>query len=333
MINEQFQQFFNGYGEIARQPYKASDTTKIITADIPESIREKLYLDDNYYIVYGSCGSGQWAEVIWVAILDKRISKSTQHGYYIVYLLSPAKAELYLSLAIGWTQFSEEFGNKLGKEKILSASLQLSNNLRNIPPDFKSGPIDLGAKGLLAKGYENGQIISKGYKLSSLPDEKAMLNDIRSLLGTYEELINIAGPNVIDILSIAPKPEENASIERTVANASLKSDTARALKDLINIAEAQPPEIRRAFVKKIVRNSKFASFVKERSKYICEVCGKKPFIQKNGKPYAEADHIIALGNKGLDHPDNMRCLCAQCHAIITHGSEEEIKKLPGGVRT
>lgn len=88
-----------------------------------------------------------------------------------------------------------------------------------------------------------------------------------------------------------------------------------------------PPERIEQVVYKIVRNPKIAQLIKEKQKYICEVCKRPPFIQKNGMPYAEADHIEPLGLGGLDNPDNMRCLCSQCHAIITHGSDEVIRQL------
>lgn len=89
----------------------------------------------------------------------------------------------------------------------------------------------------------------------------------------------------------------------------------------------QPSERVQRIISKIVRNRKIAQWVKERQKYICEVCKREPFIQTNGRPYAEADHIKPLGLDGLDTPGNIRCLCSQCHAVITHGSEETVKDL------
>lgn len=90
-----------------------------------------------------------------------------------------------------------------------------------------------------------------------------------------------------------------------------------------------PPARIEYVISKVVRNPKIASLIKERQGYTCEVCGRKPFVQRNGELYAEADHIKPLGGdyKGLDTPENMRCLCAQCHAVITYGSDDVIKDL------
>lgn len=80
---------------------------------------------------------------------------------------------------------------------------------------------------------------------------------------------------------------------------------------------------------KIIRNPRLAAYVKERAGFICQVCGRLPFLKSNGEKYAEADHIKPLGGNsfGSDSIDNLRCLCAQCHSIITYGSEEEINKI------
>ncbi len=117
--------------------------------------------------------------------------------------------------------------------------------------------------------------------------------------------------------------------KKEIAAASLREDTDESLEELIEKANEATPEVRTKLKKEIVRNKKFADFIKRRANFVCEICKQSPFIQKNGKPYAEADHITPLGGdtNGLDSPKNMRCLCAQCHAIVTHGAEEEIRKL------
>jgi hypothetical protein len=106
------------------------------------------------------------------------------------------------------------------------------------------------------------------------------------------------------------------------------TDVEHALKQY---SSSCPPDRAEQVVYRVVRNSKIARLIKESRDYVCEVCGREPFIQKNGKPYAEADHIRPLGGeyRGFDSPENMRCLCAQCHAVITHGSEQVIRELLG----
>ena len=115
------------------------------------------------------------------------------------------------------------------------------------------------------------------------------------------------------------------AVEKITHSANLTS-TKEALR---RYSATAPPERAAHVVHRLVRNPKIAQLIKEDKNYICEICEREPFIQKNHKPYAEADHIKPLGGdyKGLDTLENMRCLCAQCHAVITHGSDEVIREL------
>lgn len=119
---------------------------------------------------------------------------------------------------------------------------------------------------------------------------------------------------------------KNEEIASEIILADSIKDVTQALEVLSN---RLPPRRVEQVVRKVARNPKIAQLIKESKHYICEICGRKPFIKKNGQPYAEADHIQPLGGltRGLDTPENIRCLCAQCHAVITYGSEEAIMEL------
>lgn len=115
-----------------------------------------------------------------------------------------------------------------------------------------------------------------------------------------------------------------------IANEIILIDNLKEVNQALEGLSSQlPPQRIEQVVRKVARNLKIANLVKESKHYICEICGRRPFIQKNGQPYAEADHIRPLGGatRGLDTPENIRCLCAQCHAIITYGSDKVIIEL------
>lgn len=115
--------------------------------------------------------------------------------------------------------------------------------------------------------------------------------------------------------------------EKAINQLTLSDNIVDIKATLVNLITDKPPKIRTSIIKKAARNPKIARLYKQSKQYICELCGQMPFTQQNGEPYAEADHVKPLGWQGPDSPDNMRCLCAQCHAIVTHGSLEEIRKL------
>ncbi len=73
--------------------------------------------------------------------------------------------------------------------------------------------------------------------------------------------------------------------------------------------------------------------IKRHYHFVCQLCGiqirKKGW--KRGLPksieifflYADAHHFVPLGKDGLDHPNNILCVCPNCHRRL-HTAEYEI---------
>ena len=329
MIGAQLARFLTDHDVALATPFGKTPHTNIITEELPDKLRQLLPLNKEYR-VYGSCGTGNWAETPWVAVLDKSVTRSTTSGYYIVFLLDTSHKQVVLALGVGWTQFAERYPAAQAHEQIINYGQYLVARLAQIPAGFATGKIDLHAKGALTKGYEYSEIISKTYSYDKLADEAQIISDFKALVSLYSQLSSEVGDTLLNIdLTDLPTDSETALIDRKINAATLEPNTSKALAGLTDFAATLPPERKERVVRKIVRKPKFAEFIKERVGYVCEICGRKPFIQKNKKPYAEADHITSLGGGGLDHPDNMRCICAQCHAVVTHGSKDEIDNLLG----
>ena len=328
LLGSHIRDFALNFPTLRKNKYHSSETTRIVTKDIPSLIQNSLQLSNTKYRVYGSCGSGSWNEVPWIALLNRSITESTQNGYYVVFLFSADLRSLYLGLAVGWTQFSENFGGQLAKFEIQKTADYLSKKLHIQPSGFKAGPIDLKARNILGKGYELGQVFSKVYDIEHLAEDDVILNDVRNILESYDELIGMVGSSVLNItIDDSHETAEEELFRTRLAKLTLTDDIEASLKTAVDEAALKPVEIKTKLIHMISRNATFASLIKKRATYHCEICGRDPFIQRNGKPYAEADHVIPLGNKGTDHPDNMRCLCPLCHRIITFGSKEELDKL------
>ena len=327
-LTEMFTTVIDNYHDMTKMKFKSNDFTDIVTKLIPSKINSNLN-HTNKYLIKGSVGKGNWAETPWVAVLNTKVTETTRHGYYACYLIDPTKKTMYLSLSAGWTQFEENYPLGIAKKRIVEYCGYLSGQLPGKSPTFKSGPISLSASKSLSTGYELGQILSKQYLLDDMDDELLMA-DLKEALRAYEELIGLAGSEIQNIsyekVLLNEKIEQE---DKDINIVSLEENALKAIASLRELLSTKPPAKKPVFLKKAIRNLKIARLIKESKAYICEICGTVPFNQKNGKPYAEADHIIPLGGKtnGLDSPDNMRCLCAQCHAIITHGSDEELRKL------
>jgi len=86
------------------------------------------------------------------------------------------------------------------------------------------------------------------------------------------------------------------------------------------------------------RDQKLAKEIIEISGYKCQyalLTNKKHqmFKASDGKPYAEAHHLIPMKAskdffpRNLDRASNLVCLCPNCHAILHHGSKQEKREI------
>lgn len=95
-----------------------------------------------------------------------------------------------------------------------------------------------------------------------------------------------------------------------------------ALKEELAKAGNLTPEQETALVKRFRRCQKLARKVKDLYGGKCQVCEFTFKKQASGKPYAEAAHLVALGDGGADSLQNLLCLCPNHHKMLDHGSLE-----------
>lgn len=311
--------FIGNYQKEKLQKYTSSAFTKIITADIPKLLSS--YLKTDTLTVNGSVGQGGWSEIPWVAIMDSRITKTTREGFYVVLLMDAHSRSLVLALQYGWTAFKEKYGTTEGRAILRGLTGQVRASLPRLPAAYKLKEPDLeGMKGALAKGYVWGTIVYKEFDTNEGFSESELLNSIDQMLDLYEELV-LRHQNADGAINEA----NTLSTEKQIKE---KSEEGK-LDEVNALINAQAPEVKERLLKYAVRCKSFAEEVKRRANYICEICHRPPFKTKGGGLYAEADHIQPLNAQGVDHPLNMRCLCAQCHAVITYGADEEVSRLIG----
>jgi len=308
-------------------PFGQQRSNELLSRDLKSSIVELCNIDESKYKVYGSAGTGNWSEIPWLAILDKEISATTRKGYYVVLLFDKEIRNLFICLSVGWTQFEEEYGTKDGRIQSNALCKHYANLLKNNGSDFDHGNVPLNAINNLGKGYEAGSILFKKHAIKDLVNSE-LRRDLDEVMGVYRVLRGLVGDSILNIEVDAEKYDDQIhDFKKEIAKSTFKPISDDSIEKLILEAEANPPAIKEKLIKQIPRNRKYSLYIKQKSNFICSVCNRKPFIQKNGQPYAEADHVNPLGLRGDDSPKNMRCLCAQCHAVITYGSDEEVRGL------
>lgn len=83
------------------------------------------------------------------------------------------------------------------------------------------------------------------------------------------------------------------------------------------VADSNKSTARRQVYK---RSEQVKRYVLARANGHCELCKlPAPFRKKDGSPYLEPHHINRLSDGGLDHPDHMAALCANCHREVHFG--------------
>lgn len=79
------------------------------------------------------------------------------------------------------------------------------------------------------------------------------------------------------------------------------------------------PGRRSSTVQRVVRSSAVAEHVKDLHDHTCQFCGLRLTVR--GRGYSEAAHIRPLGrpHDGPDVPENILCLCPNCHVLFDFG--------------
>lgn len=164
--------------------FTGSEVGDMVKNQIPKKL-EELLIDDNFY-TKGSIGNGQFASVPWIAIMDKRITKSTTKGIYIVFLFSEDGEKVYLTLNQGVTYFDEK---KYNRSLVKEASKKIYEALQN--PKSQPVMIELNSSTKLGQGYEKTTISGYEYSVNNIPSESRIVSDLGNLIKDYRQLVDL----------------------------------------------------------------------------------------------------------------------------------------------
>jgi len=177
---------------------------KIFINNLPKTFMN--YLDAKKYSIKSSLGEGNTAAIPWLCIMDREVTDSATDGFYIAYLFSRNAQKVYLSIAIGATQFSRIYGESINKcvPKINDAKNQFQKYFQHYAPNNKSETMDLFDSSdtefirtefsqkpkFKVAAYEAGSFFTKSYILREPLDENELQNDLQKYINTYEKIID-----------------------------------------------------------------------------------------------------------------------------------------------
>lgn len=175
---------------------------------IPENLRALPFIEDQYKI-QGSIGQGNWANIPWIAIMDRRITETTQQGEYIVYLFSEDMNSVYLTLAQGVTVPTKERGRREGYQ-YLEDKAQEMRSILPLEGLQKDDQIHLTTSGL-GKDYQVSTVAYVRYDRDILPDDEQLISDLENMVDNYKLYVDQTLNQNDQSKSTTPDPDEESA--------------------------------------------------------------------------------------------------------------------------
>lgn len=182
-----------------------------------------------------SVGQGGWTKTPWIALLDERVTTSTQRGIYIVFLVAEDLSVTYLTLNQGMTDLVTRMGQRGAVEEMLRvAAASRPLIAETIADQFAANnEINLKSDTSAARNYEVGTIAQIALPKDSLPDDAQITRDLATLLAAYDRLIEV--PQSEDLSELASYGIDQALEDLFLERAELEGmlEIWKAKKNLI----------------------------------------------------------------------------------------------------
>lgn len=182
-LQESLSQILNTYFEAKAGTFANHHLGKLFRQSLPEYLKALPFMVGDYKI-QGSIGQGNWANIPWIAILDKRITTTTQHGEYVVYLFAEDMSTVYLTLAQGVTVPTRERGKRDGYQ-YLEQKVQEMRALLPLQDLHKDANIHLTSSGL-GRDYQVSTVAYTRYDRNNIPDDDKLIADLKNVMDNYK---------------------------------------------------------------------------------------------------------------------------------------------------
>lgn len=176
------EQILSRYQESKKENFSNHSMGTLVRHTIPNELHKLPFIDDRYK-VQGSVGMGNWATIPWIAIMDKRITETTQQGVYIVYLFSELQRSVYLTLNQGLTVPLQQ-GRKAGYE-LLHQKVNALRSLLPLESMQKDDAINLTTAGI-GRDYQVSTVAYIRYDHQAMPDNEVLVKDLQNMMENYQ---------------------------------------------------------------------------------------------------------------------------------------------------
>lgn len=186
-LNKSLNHILQTYSQAKTEAFANHSLGTLFRKTLPEQLRLLPFISEHIRI-QGSVGQGNWATVPWLALMDTRLTKSTQYGEYVVYLFTEDMSAVYLTFNQGVTKPIQERGRKEGYKFLQQQVMELRETF-----DFqgfsKDENIQLTSAGL-GRDYQVSTVAYKRYEASHIPNDAQLFADLEQLMTTYQEYVD-----------------------------------------------------------------------------------------------------------------------------------------------
>ena len=188
-ISSVFKDIFENYQKDYEGPFDSSKTSYSLFKELDEHIKEMVNSDDNLE-THWSVGKGNWTQVPWFAVRDRRTKSSAQKGIGIVGLFKKDMSGLYLCIAQGTTQPLKDYGKKGGEEFLLEQAEKVRDIVKYLKDkQFKlDNEINLKATGGVALTYKPSVCVHK-YMSAGYDFNGQFIEDLLDLVKAYKDVV------------------------------------------------------------------------------------------------------------------------------------------------
>lgn len=183
LLQQHLNDVLEQYVQAKRQPFTNHSLGKLFRQTIPQLLKGLPFIPEGYKI-QGSVGMGNWADVPWIAIMDQRVTTTTQHGEYLVYLFSENMDAVYITFMQGVTQPLNDMGKKAGYE-YFRKKVQEIRQLIPLDGFTKDDQIHLTNKGI-GESYQVATVAYKKYERGAIPTDEVLIDDLKRLVDDYK---------------------------------------------------------------------------------------------------------------------------------------------------
>ena len=188
-ISSVFKDIFENYQKDYEGAFDSSKTSYSLFKELDEHIKQMVGSDENLE-THWSVGKGNWTQVPWFAVRDKRTKSSAQKGIGIVGLFKKDMSGLYFCIAQGTTQPLKDYGKKGGEEFLLEQAEKVRDIVKYLSEKhFKlDNEIDLKATGGVALTYKPSVCVHKFMSVGYDFDTQ-FVEDFFDLVKAYKDVV------------------------------------------------------------------------------------------------------------------------------------------------